>query len=195
MQRTGADRSRRAEKRVATTGKVLAQDLAGVSDMQAARQQSDPPSARDVRAGETILPADIALVKSSFDRIWPAAEHAAALFYQRLFEIAPHLRPLFRGDMAEQKQKFIATLALLVGSLDNMSDLLPRTGTLGRRHVLYGVEDSHYALVGQALLWVLERELGPDWTPATAAAWTRTYDMLSRYMIEQAGSLRGSSTS
>ena len=163
--------------------------------MQAARQQREPPSARDARAGGTISPADIELVKGSFDRMWPAAGHAAALFYQRLFEIAPHLRPLFRGDMTEQKHKFIATLALLVGSLDDMPDLLPRAGTLARRHVLYGVEESHYPLVGQALFWVLERELGPEWTSATASAWARTYDVLSGYMVEEADAARGSSAS
>jgi nitric oxide dioxygenase len=73
-----------------------------------------------------------------------------------------------------------------VGSLDDMSDLLPRAATLAQHHVLYGVQDSHYALVGQALLWTLEREFGADWTPAMAAAWSRTYEALSDYMIEQA---------
>ena len=133
----------------------------------------------------TISPADAALVRTSFDHVWPVAGHDADRFYERLFEIAPHLRLLFRGDMTEQKGKFMATLAVLVASLDDMSNLLPRAGTLARQHVLYGVEEAHYALVGQALLWTLERELGPDWTPATASAWRRTYDMLSAYMIEQ----------
>ena len=113
--------------------------------------------------GMTISPADAALVRTSFDHVWPVAGHAADRFYERLFEIAPHLRLLFRGDMTEQKGKFMATLAVLVASLDDMSNLLPRAGTLARQHVLYGVEELHYALVGQALLWTLERELGPDW--------------------------------
>ena len=37
---------------------------------------------------------------------------AAALFYGRLFEIAPAVKPLLRGDMTEQGCKLMATLAL-----------------------------------------------------------------------------------
>ena len=131
-------------------------------------------------------PADIALVRRSFDRIWPVAGRAADLFYGRLFEIAPHLRPLFRADMTEQKGKFMAKLAVVVSCLDDLSKLVPLAGALAEQHILYGVEESHYPLVGQALLWTLERELGTDWTPDTASAWARTYDMLSGYMIERA---------
>jgi nitric oxide dioxygenase len=141
-----------------------------------------------------LTPSDVALVRSSFDRVWPVAGRAADRFYERLFEIAPHLRPLFRGDMTEQKGKFMATLAILVASLEDMSTLLPRAGTLARQHIFYGVEESHYALVGEALLWTLECELGPDWTPTTASAWRRTYDMLSAYMIEQTRASRSPST-
>ena len=41
----------------------------------------------------------IQLVKQSFAKIAPIAEQAADLFYGRLFEIAPQLRPLFKGDI------------------------------------------------------------------------------------------------
>jgi hypothetical protein len=44
------------------------------------------------------------LVQSTFAAIVPIADDAAMLFYQRLFEIAPELRPMFRGDMTEQRK-------------------------------------------------------------------------------------------
>jgi len=40
------------------------------------------------------------------------------------------------------------------------------------KHVSYGVKPEHYAPVGVALLWTLERGLGTEWTPDLAAAWT-----------------------
>ena len=46
---------------------------------------------------------------------------------------------------------------------------------LGRRHVGYGVRDSHYATVGEALLWTLEQGLGDAFTPDVRAAWAETY--------------------
>ena len=41
----------------------------------------------------------VQLVKQSFAKIAPIVEQAADLFYGRLFEIAPQLRPLFKGDI------------------------------------------------------------------------------------------------
>jgi len=39
-----------------------------------------------------------ALVQTSFAQVRPIADAAAALFYRRLFELDPTLRPLFNGD-------------------------------------------------------------------------------------------------
>ena len=41
-------------------------------------------------------------------------------------------------------------------------------------------------MVGGALLWTLEKGLGPDWTSEVAEAWTAAYATLSGYMISQA---------
>ena len=53
---------------------------------------------------------------------------------------------------------------------------------LGRRHVDYRVTDAHYEAVRTALLWTLERELGPAWTPEIADVWREAYDMLADAM-------------
>jgi hemoglobin-like flavoprotein len=50
---------------------------------------------------------------------------------------------------------------------------------LGQRHKGYGVTAAHYAPVGAALLWTLEKGLGPDFTPEVKAAWTETYTALA----------------
>jgi hypothetical protein len=44
------------------------------------------------------------LVLRSFAQVMPIAETAAELFYGRLFELDPTLRPMFRGDMRERPQ-------------------------------------------------------------------------------------------
>ena len=55
-----------------------------------------------------------------------------------------------------------------------------------KRHVDYGVEPEHYAVVGDALLWTLEKGLGPKWTPELGAAWTDAYATLSGFIIGEA---------
>lgn len=133
-----------------------------------------------------MTPQDIVLVKSTFALVRPIAEQAAELFYGRLFEIAPHVRPLFKGDMKEQGRKLMATLGTVVASLDDLAPVLPVASALAKRHVGFGVKAEDYAPVGAALLWTLEQGLGPAWTPEAKAAWTAAYGTLSGFMIAEA---------
>jgi hemoglobin-like flavoprotein len=128
----------------------------------------------------------IELIQQSFTKVEPISVKAAALFYGRLFEIAPEVKPLFRADMAEQGRKLMATLTVVVNGLANLETILPAASVLAKRHVGYGVKASHYAPVGAALLWTLEEGLGPAWTPELAAAWTAAYTTLSGFMIGEA---------
>ena len=86
------------------------------------------------------------------------AADAAALFYGRLFEIAPEVKPLFKGEITEQGRKLMATLAVVVNGLDNLPSILPAASALAKKHVGYGVAAEHYAPVGAALLWTLIRK-------------------------------------
>jgi len=133
-----------------------------------------------------MTPDQIKAVQESFTKVAPISEQAAALFYGRLFEIAPVVKPLFRGDMKEQGRKLMATLAVVVGGLSNLEAILPAASTLAKRHVGYGVSAADYSSVGEALLWTLERGLGAGWTPELAASWSAAYGVLSNYMIDEA---------
>ena len=125
-------------------------------------------------------------IQESFAKVAPISEQAASLFYGRLFEIAPTLKPLFRGDMSEQGRKLMVTLGVVVNGLADLESVLPAASALAKRHVDYGVRAADYRPVGAALLWTLERGLGEQWTPQLAAAWTEAYSILSHFMITQA---------
>ena len=129
-----------------------------------------------------MTPNQIKLVQTSFAQVAPIAATAADLFYGRLFEIAPHVRAMFPDDLREQKKKLMAMLGTAVGSLHKLDTILPAVKDLGARHKGYGVTAAHYAPVGAALLWTLEKGLGPDFTPEVKAAWTETYTALSGVM-------------
>jgi hemoglobin-like flavoprotein len=126
------------------------------------------------------------LVQSSFALVAPIADTAADLFYDRLFEIDPTLRPLFKGDLKEQKKKLMQMLAAAVRGLDDISALAPVVRDLGARHGGYGVKDEHYDTVAAALLWTLEKGLGEKFTLDTKAAWVAVYGVLSSTMKEGA---------
>lgn len=124
----------------------------------------------------------IVIVQDSFKKVVPIAATAADLFYDRLFAIAPEVRPLFPGDLKEQKKKLIAMLATAVTNLHQVDSIAPAVADLGKRHAAYGVKAEHYQPVGAALLWTLEQGLGPDFTPPVKDAWTSAYLLLAGVM-------------
>jgi hemoglobin-like flavoprotein len=124
----------------------------------------------------------IELVQSSFARVEPIADTAAALFYTRLFELDPSLRLMFKGNMAEQGKKLMTTLKVVVNGLTRLEALVPAVQALGRRHARYGVTDEHYDTVAEALLWTLQQGLGEYFTPDVAAAWCAAYGILADVM-------------
>ena len=126
------------------------------------------------------------LVQDSFAKVAPISEQAAAIFYDRLFEVAPAVKAMFPADMKEQRKKLMATLAVVVNALSNLESVLPAASALAKRHVNYGAKPEHYPVVGGALLWTLEKGLGEAWTPDVADAWTAAYGTLSGYMISEA---------
>src|SRR6202044_1708529 len=102
-----------------------------------------------------MTPDQVKAIQESFAKVAPISEQAAALFYGRLFEIDPAIKPLFHGDMTEQGRKLMATLAVVVNNLSNLGAVLPAVSALAKRHVAYGVKPAHYTPVGEALLWTL----------------------------------------
>ena len=130
-----------------------------------------------------MTPHQITLVQSSFASVAPIAEQAAALFYARLFELAPEVRPMFKGDMVQQGSKLIAMLATVVNGLRRVEDIVPVAQKLAVRHVAYGVQPAHYAVVGTALIDTLAKGLGDAFTSDTRLAWETAYGTLSAVMI------------
>ena len=133
-----------------------------------------------------MTPEQVTLVQDSFAKVVPIADQAAVIFYDRLFEVAPQVKPMFTGDMAEQRRKLMAMLSTVVAGLSRLETILPAASALATRHVTYGAQPAHYPVVGSALLWTLEKGLGEAWTPDVADAWTEAYGTLSGYMISQA---------
>jgi hemoglobin-like flavoprotein len=124
--------------------------------------------------------AEKLLVTESFAKVAPISEKAAELFYNRLWEIDPSTKDLFKKtNMREQGRKLMQTLATAVGALHNLEAIIPVVEQLGRRHIAYGVKKEQYDTVGQALIWTLEQGLGADFTPEVKEAWTKVYTLLA----------------
>ena len=129
-----------------------------------------------------MTPQQIAMVQGSWSKVLPIREQAAELFYGRLFEADPALKALFKGDMKEQGRKLMAMIGTAVNGLSNIDALLPAVRDLGKRHTGYGVKAKDYDTVAGALLWTLEKGLGPAFTPELKQAWVVVYTALATTM-------------
>jgi nitric oxide dioxygenase len=118
-------------------------------------------------------------------------DQVGKLFYNRLFDIAPDTRAMFKGSIDQQARKLMETLALAIASLRDTPTLVATLEALAKRHVGYGVRDEHYDKVGEALLWTLQQGLGDAFTPHAREAWTALYgtvaDVMRRAVAGQSG--------
>ena len=125
------------------------------------------------------------LVQDSWDKVKAISDTAAELFYGKLFELDPNLKPMFaNSDMKEQGKKLMQMIGAAVKGLDTLGELVPAVQALGKRHIGYGVEAGHYDTVGAALLDTLAKGLGDDFTDELKEAWTITYTTLATVMKE-----------
>jgi hemoglobin-like flavoprotein len=137
-----------------------------------------------------MTPEQIKLVQDSFKSVEPIAMQAADLFYDRLFHMAPEVRPMFPTDLKAQKGKLMSMLKTAVINLHQVEKIVPAVQDLGKRHVSYGVTAAHYKPVGEALIWTLDKGLGPDFTQQVKDAWIAAYTTLATVMIQAAATVQ-----
>ena len=111
------------------------------------------------------------LVRDSFEALRPMAGPVVLLFYGKLFEVAPSVRPMFLNDITLQGRKLMDMLSAIVEALDDFQSIRARLEDLGRKHAGYGVRPEHYETLTSALLWTLAEALGADFDARTSEAW------------------------
>jgi hemoglobin-like flavoprotein len=140
----------------------------------------------------TMIPQRRKLVTESWKSLAPNGALVGAIFYRRLFEIDPGLRPMFSAvTLDEQIHKLVTMLDLVVHWLDFPDKLVPVLKKLGERHATYGVQDDHYGKVGAALIGTLEEGLGDKFTPELRSAWTEAFVLISSLMRRGAAKISG----
>jgi hemoglobin-like flavoprotein len=112
--------------------------------------------------------------------LMPTGDHSPVEgFYQRLFELAPEVRPLFSREIDLQAKKLSEMLAWVIAHLEQPDELVTELRKLGARHGSYGVEINHYAPVGSALIWMFQQTLSDRFTPEMEEAWLEAYAFIS----------------
>jgi hemoglobin-like flavoprotein len=130
-----------------------------------------------------MTPEQIELIRRSFDAIWPKRRGIVDLCYTRFFELAPEARRLFPADLTRQQLKLMDMIAALVGALEQRELFRSLIEQSGRHHARFGVQESQYVAMGEALLWSLARHFGDAFTPELREAWRQLYASVQDGML------------
>jgi hemoglobin-like flavoprotein len=122
------------------------------------------------------------LVRRTFMQLVTHKEQSTKLFHQRLNELNADLLSVFAGDDATQPHRAIEMLALVISLLDNRATL--RTQVKAIRAQQQHITDEHFRQAGEALLWVIEQQLGNTFTGDIQRAWQAFYRFLGQLAEE-----------
>ncbi|WP_228852064.1 adenylate/guanylate cyclase domain-containing protein [Aegicerativicinus sediminis] len=121
-------------------------------------------------------------LQSSLDYLLRNEEEFAAEFYDRVFEISPETRTLFKKNMKDQGRLLTHMLGAIVYSLSRPENLKLGLRFLGESHSRYGVTEAHYPVVLQALMATIENKLGEFSSPELLSAWRTALSMITDEM-------------
>jgi len=130
---------------------------------------------------------DLEALEVSFDLVAPRGDELMDVFYARLFEAAPAVRPLFAGtDLRRQKAMLLSALVLVRKSLRDLDAIVPTLHKLGACHVHYGARPEHYPLVAAVLIASMTEIAGPAWLPEYELAWATALHVVAGVMLDGA---------
>ena len=124
------------------------------------------------------------LVKNSWKKLRNVkAETIGDLFYTKLFFDHPGLRKVFPSQMNQQNKKLVDMLSYIVLKIDNFQAIKKDIQALAISHEKYGTKPEHYAMVGSALIWTLEKAIGKEWNRDLEEAWIACYSLIAQTML------------
>jgi len=130
---------------------------------------------------------DLEALETSFDIVAPRGDDLMDVFYARLFDAAPAVRPLFAStDLRRQKAMLLGALVLVRKSLRDLDAIVPALHKLGARHVRYGARAEHYPVVAAVLIASMAEIAGPAWRPHHERAWNAALTVVAGAMLEGA---------
>ena len=111
----------------------------------------------------------------------------ADYFYEALFDLDPNAKSLFDGAPFQTLAKAVmGIVGVVVKGAANLPALIPTVQKLGKRHVVYGVEQQHYENIPPACDQAFKRLLKEQYTDEVATVWSGTLTVLCNIMKEAA---------
>lgn len=132
----------------------------------------------------TMTPQQAEIVKKSFPKVLAGTLSATQTLYNKLFELAPDTKELFKNtSMERQSQMLISAIGRLVKSIDHWDTVKSDLEALAKRHAGYGLRPEHFVYFGHAFIHMLKNMYGNEWNSDLEESWKVVYQKISEVMI------------
>ena len=127
---------------------------------------------------------DIGSIEQTWDLISEDKIRFTELFYNKLFELAPETKQLFKTGILEQGSKLTDFINYVVMYIREIDGLTLHLKFLGMKHKGYRVKKKHYPVYREALIWAFKTGLGDNWSEEAETGWDKIHEIMSSIMIE-----------
>jgi len=86
--------------------------------------------------------------------------------------------------MKKQGIMLMDVLNKCVAAVENLEEVVPNLQNLAIRHINYGAVNAQYSVVGDCLLYTLEKGLGNEWNNEVKDVWSKTYGIIQKVMTD-----------
>jgi hemoglobin-like flavoprotein len=105
------------------------------------------------------------------------------VFYDRLFDVHPLCKPLFKNGLVSQGRFLVRMVTTTVNALAYPEKFKQALEDLAVRHCERGVKATEYSIVGDVLFFSLQKCLGPAYTHEVEDTWKKIYSAMIQIIV------------
>jgi hemoglobin-like flavoprotein len=114
-------------------------------------------------------------------------EYFYDVFYNRLFDVHPSCKPLFKKSINRQGSFFVRMVSMLLGDVADSEKWFKTLDNLANIHNKMGVKAVEWGITGEVVVYAVQQCLGPDiYTPAVHRGFTKFYSRILDIVIPSA---------
>lgn len=133
----------------------------------------------------TFTGKELFILKESRLQMLSQWDEMVDIFYTKLFSLSPEAEALFSDmDLPSQGPKLKKALFMMTEGFRRGSRGRAFILALGARHVGYKVEDHHYPILEEALMYTLKRGLEDKFSEEVEEVWKKVYRIAADNMME-----------
>lgn len=135
-----------------------------------------------------IKPETVNIIKATLPILQQHGEALTTLFYERMFENNPEVKPYFNQahqQSGSQQRALAGAICAYAEHIDQPEKLASAVELIAQKHASLGIKEEHYPIVGENLLAAIKTLLGDAATDDIIDAWAEAYTSLMAIFVNR----------